>query len=172
MMKSVEYRNIEIDIIKIFAAIMIFMRHRATHLLNESSFVSMGITWIYVELFLFITGYYTTRHFAESTVPIEPEKNALIYTVRKFKRIIYYSFITVSIAYIIYLWWNKNNFNNIEWLFTVLEQMVIEISFLSHGFNISGIVTGFWYMSSSLLVFPIYVYSISKGECKNIYIYI
>lgn len=71
-------RNRDIDFIKFFSAIMIMATHKWIIGVNQGPFFD---AWIYVELFLMITGYYTAVHFVAKNYS-DPMKESIIYTLK------------------------------------------------------------------------------------------
>ena len=64
--------------------------------------------WLLVELFFFITGYFTFKHFRKKENRgknlEQKSKNAIVYTVKKFTPLIPYVLVAITIKYIALLY--------------------------------------------------------------------
>lgn len=112
--------------------------------------------WVFVEFFLFITGYYTAKHF-DGKNDNNSIKSSIIYTYNKFIRFIPYT-ITVIVSYyvvsgiinIIYNNWSIKNF-----LFSFSENFIFDILLLTNLYYLPNVDT-IWFLSAMFIVFPIF----------------
>ena len=83
-----------IDLIKFVSALMIVYYHR--YILGyERLTYPLSDTWIFVELFLMITGYFTYAHFLQ-----KDDTHIVRYTLAKIKRLMPYVLVTVAASYL------------------------------------------------------------------------
>ena len=108
--------------------------------------------WIYVELFYFLSGYFTYRHFCKSGNKDvnEAAKKALAYALKKYSRflpfIVIITFVQYTIEYVS-LGSRLSNYLNTPY----------EILLLTEAFPIEDVthILPFWYLSAMMIVFPL-----------------
>lgn len=89
-------RSGNVDIAKFIACLLIMAHH--LHILGIESYPFYN-SWIYVEFFLMITGYYTCAHYDGKEVT-NKIKDGLSYTLRKFATILPYTVVVTVLAYV------------------------------------------------------------------------
>ena len=88
-------QNYAVDLVKFISALLIVYYHR--YILGyERLTYPLSDTWIFVELFLMITGYFTYAHFLQ-----EDDTHIVRYTVYKIKRLMPYVLVTVLASYFV-----------------------------------------------------------------------
>ena len=93
-------RNNIADIEKFIAALIIMTLHRdVVGIRSDVYYFNDG--WIFVELFLLITGYYTARHF-EAEPTDNPFKSAFAYEMKKFLPILPYTAVAVATQWLVF----------------------------------------------------------------------
>lgn len=117
--------------------------------------------WLYVELFLFLTGYYTAKHFGED----KPEsfesasRISLHYTAHKFRPFFPYIILNVLLSYFLSGLELLLSGNGKEFL-QRLAKAPFEILLLSSAtYDRAGdfpSLTPIWFLSSMFLVFPLF----------------
>lgn len=109
--------------------------------------------WLLVELFFFITGYFTFRHFRKKGnrgVSLEQRsKNAIAYTVKKFTPFIPYIVVAIIIKYIALL-----PRSNDASFFSVMKILPLDILLLNS--QVSELNWPLWFLSAMLIVFPLF----------------
>ena len=150
-------RNNIVDIEKFIAALVIMTLHRDVVLGFYADEYTFAGGWIFVELFLIITGYYTTRHFAQMSDGSVP-KNNFIYTIRKFLPILPYVWVAVSIQWLAFIISQVHN-----GMYAIKDVIYVFMNNIIHGMlliNITGggnpFVTSMWYLMALLVVLPIF----------------
>lgn len=116
--------------------------------------------WIYVELFFIITGYFTAKHFYEKPVKENVCENALLYTIKKFKRILFYAVITITAIYIIeFIFAGPTGIRN---QMSFLENWLCEVTFIKGGGMREYCLVPAWYISVLFIVFPLFCMTLSN----------
>lgn len=151
------------DLVKFIAALLI-MAHHIYH---------MGISgyrfydsWVYVEFFTLVTGYFTAKHFSKKTT-VNKSKEAVQYTIKKFLPLIPYTvavsalaWITNAISGVIYDGWT--------WKLVVenfLGDFAFDMLLIPDGQTLH-FVTPLWYISAMIMGFPIFILIV---QLKNRY---
>lgn len=137
-----------------FLAAMLIMTHHMYQLgVEEYPFKE---AWIYVELFLLITGFYTARHYDGHSAG-NPSKDAFQYTIRKFLPLFPYACISSVCGWILrglhgllcegWIWK--------KFVINFLGDFPFDILLLisSYGYPV---ITPLWYLSAMLIVFPLF----------------
>ncbi|MBR4707488.1 MAG: acyltransferase [Pseudobutyrivibrio sp.] len=146
-------RSGNVDLARFIAALLIMAHHIYYLGCNYYPFKDAGI---YVEFFLLMTGYYTAKHYGKAVVE-DKYKDALVYTVKKFKPLFLYLVIATVSAYLI------QGFCGIAyggWSFQIFIRSFYN-NFLPDLFLLSTsyaepLVVPLWYISGMIIVFPIF----------------
>lgn len=145
-------RSGNVDLAKFLAAIMIIVYHMPQVNVAEHS---MG-GWIFVEFFLIITGYFSTKHF-DGIRYTNRIKESLVYTVKKFVPYLPY---TVLATVLVYIWEllpdllsGEAGIKSILVYFS--KDFLFEIMLIMESYGNSNVIP-LWYLSALLLVFPLF----------------
>lgn len=152
-------RNRYIELERFVASTLVLLYHLG---------VSKG-SWIFVEFFFMLTGYFTIAHIERKRETIiENTWYPVSYTWKKFTKILPYTGISILILFVYQaIEWNLSIGDFFKWLLRLpLELMMLAGSgMLPNGFQIAeGIHTSrimnyhLWYICSMLFVLPIVVY--------------
>ncbi len=151
-------RNVHVAIWKLIASIMIMFCH-IIPLGIISPFYDMYDCRVWVEFFLFVTGYFTAKHFLKGTVDeIDIGKTAIKYTINKFKRIYPYVILASLINFLFYT--ILDGFKLRELFGLMLECSLLQAAFPRFpSFYENGIIP-FWYLSCLLFTLPLFCITI------------
>lgn len=141
-------RSRNVDLCRFIAAIIIM----TYHLKSYEPFHG----WIYVEFFLIITGYYTSKHFDGKNYN-NSIKESIIYTLKKYIPFLPYMITTTAIAYILLpipkLVSGEMSFNT--FIYSFAEGFIFDI--LQVILTFSGHLVGpLWYLSAVFLILPLF----------------
>lgn len=93
-------RNSILELWRFIAALLIM----ATHMYNFGyDNYYFRETWMYVEMFLMISGFYIAKHYDRSVYD-NKTKEAVLYTVNKYIPLIIYAAVPTIVAYVIYVY--------------------------------------------------------------------
>lgn len=151
MSHNINYnRNGNIELIRFLAAILIMLCHLSLDFFQTS--------WIYVEVFLIITGYYTARHFTTHTnIPSQTE-SCITYTIQKFLPLFPYTLIATTLMYLItYIpGLVSKEYNVIGLFWTVFQDYFFDILFLIEIYQ-KPLLGTLWYLSAIFIIFPLFI---------------
>ena len=146
-----------VDLLRFIACLFIIWYH-SPYIRYEDNFYAFHFTgsFLFVELFFMLTGYFTIKHFADKRyeeVSFNDKcKNAVQYTWNKFKEFLPYTILAVLLTYLvkmIYL-----DFNSIQELIGFLKKIVLELLLLNtQGGGMLGLT---WYLAAILVIYPIF----------------
>ena len=155
--KDRKLRNPIIELMRFFAALIVFFYH-------QSYFFGSG--WLFVEFFLILTGYFTARHFL--TRDITDPDEILPYTFRKYRSIfpcILVSLTGMSIFYLtsgrlsglyqtfIYLIFFLGNLLGINGTGIIPDRFQI-----SPDYNTGHMINGhLWYIEAMIIMLPVFI---------------
>lgn len=108
--------------------------------------------YLFVDFFAMLTGYFTTKHFANKLYE-NRSKEAIKYTVSKFSKFMPYIFIIMLIDYAINFL-DKFLINELH-LGNLTEQLFFDMLLLSSSYGYPA-VAALWFLSAMLLVFPVF----------------
>ncbi|MBR3322880.1 acyltransferase [Candidatus Saccharibacteria bacterium] len=155
-MKEAKKRNNIIDLYRFIAAVMIMFCH--TDLLFEKTYAS----YMFVDFFFILSGYFTVAHFAKMRASASPEergKTAFSYTAHKFLPFLPYLLLAVPITYF------ARNINlltsgglgafigGFRDMFS--EIILLPVTFFSYPIRQLGPL---WYLSALLVAMPFFCY--------------
>ena len=149
-----------LGLIKFLAAIAIVYFHISTRDHWEH-------LWILVELFFFVTGYFTFKHFRKKenrckTIE-QKSKNAISYTIKKFLPLIPFAIIAIIIKYIaLFLLNDKNMYSSII--------RVLPLDILLLNSQTSDFLWPLWYLSAMLIVFPLFCLMCQTKHKNTLYV--
>ncbi len=142
-----------VELARFIASLIIVTQHIYNIGLNEIQFHE---AWIYVELFLLITGYFTAKHYEGRTVK-NPSKDAFIYTIRKFLPLFPYTLIASSAGWVMqgliglkYQEWTWEQF-----LRNFMGDFVFDLLLVSDSYT-HPLISPLWYVSAVMIVFPFF----------------
>lgn len=156
-------RSENVEILRFIAALLIMAHHMYHIRMQNYPFYDC---WVYVEFFLFITGYYTAKHYS-SINAVNKSKDAVVYTIKKFIPIFPYCFAVSLLAWLtnaaagalFHGWTWQNVVSNF------LGDFSFDILLISESYT-HPLVAPLWYVSAMLLVFPLFALLI---QMKNRY---
>lgn len=153
-----KHRNSIVDLWR-FLAILLIMIHHLYHIETFANAEYYGrFSWIYVEFFFMLTGYFTYSHFKRhNSDDSNIFKSGLKYTFQKFKGFIPYTTIAISLQYLITAPFSSLEKGQFKLFLSHFLNYPLELLLLSeaqHSFNEFNLVP-IWFLSAMLLVFPI-----------------
>lgn len=146
-------RSGNVDLARFIASMLIMTRHIGLIGITNYSFPD---SWIYVEFFLIITGYYTAKHFDGKNYD-NPIKEGIIYTLKKFIVFIPYTIITTTLMYLLTLIPKllSGELNINGFIFGFVDKYIFDILLVTESFDMPLVGT-LWYLSALLIVFPLF----------------
>lgn len=151
-----------LGLIKFLAAIAIVYYHTTVRMGDHWEHL-----WLFVELFFFITGYFTFKHFRKKEnrgkTLERKSKNAIIYTVKKFTHFIPYILVAIAIKYITILLRNDGTP-----FFSVIKILPLDILLLNS--QTSELTSPLWFLSAMLIVFPLFCLMCQTKHKYTLYI--
>lgn len=148
-------KNDYLELIRFIVSLLIMITHLSLLGIPYGTY-AFTYSWIYVEFFFMVTGYFSTRHFVDSGSinVLDKLKNSVVYTVKKFWKYVPYSIVIVPCAYCI-VWWPLIQ-SDVTMLYYMLRYIIPEVFFLSEIFRYPIISGTLWFLSAMLAVFPVY----------------
>lgn len=147
-----------LGLIKFLAAIAIILHHAFINSGHGTHF------WLFVDLFFFITGYFTFKHFRKKKnrgmILEDKADRAIKYTIKKFSAFIPYVMIAVvlySISYIV----EEGNLN-----FSSILIIPFNLTFLNSQINLH--MSALWFLSAMLIVFPLFCLMCQTKKQKSL----
>lgn len=156
MSNSKNIRMAIVDLWKFIAAVMIMIHH--LYYLSpafEGKDYPGYFSWIYVEFFFILTGYFTYRHFARQDSRENIVRSSLSYTWRKFKPFLPYTTIAVTLQYLLsapYTELLQGNFRKFLYSFA---DYPLEVMLLGETHVSQQRLVPIWFLSAMLIVFPL-----------------
>lgn len=152
-----------LGLIKFFAAIAIVYFHT----LPTDPSTHWWHLWLLVELFFFITGYFTFKHFRKKEnrgkTLEQQSKNAISYTVKKFLPLIPFVIVAIVIKYIALLLRNDG-----ATLSSIMKILPLDILLLNS--QTAELNWPLWYLSAMLIVFPLFCLLCQTKRKNTLYI--
>lgn len=146
-------RSGNIELARFIAALLIMAHH--LYLVLPSNYPFQD-SWIYVEFFLIITGYYTTKHF-DGISNCNGMKEAIIYTFKKFIPIFPYIIVATIGTYLISILERLTVGEQItlKMVGEALNNFIFEVLMISESYT-HPLVNPLWYLSSMFILFPLF----------------
>lgn len=123
--------------------------------------------WLLVEIFFFITGYFTFKHFRKKEnrgkTAEQKSKNAISYTAKKFLPLIPFVLVAIAIKYTALILRNDG-----ASLPSILKILPLDILLLNS--QTSELNWPLWYLSAMLIVFPLFCYMCQTKQKHTLYI--
>lgn len=123
--------------------------------------------WLLVEIFFFITGYFTFKHFRKKEnrgkTAEQKSKNAISYTAKKFLPLIPFVLVAIAIKYTALILRNDGTS-----LPSILKILPLDILLLNS--QTSELNWPLWYLSATLIVFPLFCYMCQTKQKHTLYI--
>lgn len=165
-----------VDLCRFIAAVMIVFCH------FDLVYYTAYSTYMFVDFFFILSGYFTVQHFAKSKNSSSPEergRTALKYTAKKFLPFLPHLLLALPIAY------TASNFRYLEsgdvfGFFAGFKDMFAELLLLPIKFFDSPVrqIGPLWYLSALLIIMPIFSYVCQSkyrrpiGFCGLIFAYV
>lgn len=149
-------KNLYIELWRFLAAITILFYHT-----NHLGYRIACGGWIFVEFFFIVSGYYTTAHFSSGgELPAVPEKEALLYTLKKLVRVLPYAICGILLSVVANVLNGNILYSDIS---TLIIELPLHFSMLKMcGFTYFDLCRQLWYLTGLLLVLPILILLINK----------
>ena len=123
--------------------------------------------WLLVEMFFFITGYFTFKHFRKKRnrgkTAEQKSKSAISYTAKKFLPLIPFVLVAIAIKYTALILRNDGTS-----LPSILKILPLDILLLNS--QTSELNWPLWYLSAMLIVFPLFCYMCQTKQKHTLYI--
>ena len=145
-----------VDLWKFIAAVMIMIHH--LYYLSpafEGKDYPGYFSWIYVEFFFILTGYFTYRHFERQGRQENIVRSSLSYTWRKFKPFLPYTTIAVTLQYLLsapYTELLRHSYRKFLYSFADYPS---EVLLLGEAHSSQQRLVPIWFLSAMLIVFPL-----------------
>ena len=154
-----------LGLLKFLASLMIIWCH--TSLIRDGGEYNLKYSYLFVEFFLIITGYFTFKHFQKSVFKAktidESAKEALRYTYKKFAK--YAPYVVVSVIAITLLVIIIEKPVDIGELFSLIRLTPFEMLFLSSQTGLR--LAPLWYLSALFIVMPLFSF-LAQRVPKNL----
>jgi len=154
-------RSGNVDLAKFVAAVLI-MSHHIYHIGVDNA--PFSDCWIYVEFFLYITGYYTAKHY-DNRRSENKSKEAITYTLKKFLPLFPYAFIVTFLARVtegvfglVLNGWIKE-----EFVSYFLGDFPFDLLLIVDSYR-GPFVAPLWYLSAMLIMFPLFILFVQVGN--------
>ncbi len=147
-------RSGDVDLARFLASLFIMTHH--LFVIGFSKYQFFG-TWIYVEFFLIITGYYTAKHFDGKNYD-NPVKESIIYTLKKFIPFLPYTIITTVLLYLLNLIPRllAGELNIKGFIFSFVDDFIFDILLVTESYNKQPLNGSLWYISAMFIIFPLF----------------
>lgn len=123
--------------------------------------------WLLVEIFFFITGYFTFKHFRKKEnrgkTLEQKSKIAIVYTAKKFLPFVPYVLVAIILKYVALLLRNDGTP-----LFSILKILPLDILLLNS--QVMDLNWPLWYLSAMLIVFPLFCLMCQTKHKYTLYI--
>lgn len=156
MVNNKSTRTAIVDLWKFIAAIMIMIHH--LYYLSpafEGKDYPGYFSWIYVEFFFILTGYFTCRHFARQDRQDNIVRSSLSYTWHKFKPFLPYTTIAITLQYLLsapYTALMQGSYRRFLYSFA---DYPLEVMLLGEAHSSDQRLVPIWFLSAMLIVFPL-----------------
>ena len=155
MVNSKNSRMAIVDLWKFIAAVMIMIHH--LYYLSpafEGKDYPGYFSWIYVEFFFILTGYFTYRHFVRLGRQENIVRSSLSYTRRKFMPFLPYTTIAITLQYLLsapYTALIQGSYRKFIYSFA---DYPFEVMLLGEAHGSQQRLVPIWFLSAMLIVFP------------------
>lgn len=152
-MSKAVYRQGNIELLRFIVSIIIMTFH-ASYIGIERGEFPFSESYIYVEFFFAIMGYFTVVHFDKTshTSLDDKAKASISYTVKKVLSFWPYTFICQTLYYLV----ERSPFTN-QYEFEDVIQYFFDITLLTGCFNDKKALNGvLWFLSAMLVVYPVF----------------
>lgn len=160
-------RNSFIDIEKFIASLVIMAIH--TYLLYHGDGIlpfSANDAWVFVEFFIFITGYYTAKHFTYVETN-NKAKHSFVYILKKFVPLLPYTMLAAVVQWAVFGvlqikkgLWGLKDLVCVMLNIVPFEGLMVQTSKIGE----EPFVASFWYLLTLLLVFPVFLIVANIGN--------
>ena len=155
-MNNSTHRMAIVDLWKFIAAVMI-MIHHLYYLAPafEGRDYPGYFSWIYVEFFFILTGYFTYRHFAGQDRPENAVRSSLSYTWQKFKPFLPYTTIAITLQYLLSAPYQTLLHGSYRRFLYSFANYPFELMLLGEAHTSDQRLVPIWFLSAMLIVFPL-----------------
>ncbi|WP_405345039.1 acyltransferase family protein [Ruminococcus sp.] len=149
-------RTAIVDLWKFIAAVMIMIHH--LYYLSpayEGKDYPGYFSWIYVEFFFILTGYFTYRHFTRQDKQDSIVKSSLSYTWRKFKTFLPYTTTAITLQYLLSAPYTELLQGSYRKFIYSFADYPLEVLLLGEAHGSQQRLVPIWFLSAMLIVFPL-----------------
>lgn len=143
-------KNSFLELWRFIAALLIMATHMYNFGVDNYYFRE---TWIYVEFFLIITGFFTAKHFDGHNCD-DYMLEALRYTWSKYKPLLPYTSMATVCAYSIYIC-KTISVSDINRVISAVGGGIADILLITDTYQ-APLVLPLWYLSAMLIIFPLF----------------
>ena len=148
-----------VDIVRFLMMLLIMCHH--LYLLGYSENYPGYSCWAWVDYFFILTGFFTMRHFDGCEKKEDFAKEAMAYTIKKFKNYMPYVFVSVTIQYILaglpYI-----RQHDLREAVKVFVNLPYEALLLSSSGIVWPKMSPIWFLSAMFLTLPLLIYMILR----------
>ena len=145
-----------VDLWKFIAAVMIMVHHLyVVAPAFENRDYPGYFSWIYVEFFFILTGYFTYRRFARKDRREDVFRSTLSYTWQKFKPFLPYTTIAITLQYLLSAPYGELIRGSFRKFLYSFANLPLELMLLGEAHTSDQRLVPIWFLSAMLLVFPI-----------------
>ena len=155
MVNSKNSRMAIVDLWKFIAAVMIMIHH--LYYLSpafEGKDYPGYFSWIYVEFFFILTGYFTYRHFARQDRQENIVRSSLSYTRSKFMPFLPYTTIAITLQYLLLAPYTALIQGSYRKFIYSFADYPLEVMLLGEAHGSQQRLVPIWFLSAMLIVFP------------------
>lgn len=147
-------RSGNVDLARFIASIFIMTAHLC---IMDFSNYYLHDSWIYVEFFLLLTGYYTAKHF-DSKNYSNPMKESIVYTIKKFIKFLPYTIVITVLMYLLNLIPKlvAGELNIKGFIFSFVDDFVFDILLITESYVKPPLDAPLWYISAMFIIFPLF----------------
>lgn len=164
-------RNYQLDVIKMVSAIMVFLCHTQWWADSNAWLITPqwldGLGIIMVRVFFIISGLLMANSILRTDMDRDFGKNAVLFVVKKFKRIAWPVWVSILINLLIVLW--KNQIGAGESLVRCIKT-IPELFMLSMAGFVDACNSPLWFLSAQLICMLPYAYLLYTKKDLTLYI--
>lgn len=148
-----------VEIMRFIGMLMIMTHH--VYVLGFQGNYPLRLSWVWVDFFFMLTGYYTAKHFADysSKEGHNLSKTIMMYNINKFKGYFVLTAIAIVLQYFINLFVYRFDMKT---AFIVFIKMPYELLFLTSSGVATPELAPVWYLSAVFLMLPLVAYLFIK----------